>query len=60
MLSLIVGIDGRTSDIRVLTALGMGLEEEAIKAVKRWKFEPAIQGGKPVPVQIAVEVAFRL
>jgi len=59
-LSVIVGTDGRTSDVKVLTSLGMGLDEEAIKAVKRWKFKPAMQDGKPVPVQIAVEVSFHL
>lgn len=57
-LSVIVGTDGRTSDIRVLSAVGMGLDEEAIKAVKRWKFKPAMQDGKAAPVQIAVAVDF--
>ena len=59
-LSLIVRSDGRPSDIRVLSSLGMGLDEKAIEAVKNWKFEPAMKDGHPVAVQIAVEVDFHL
>jgi TonB family protein len=52
--------DGSTSHIRVLTSVGKGLDEKAINAVKRWKFKPAMLDGKPVAVQIAVEVSFHL
>ena len=47
-LGLIVGTDGRPSNIRVLNSLGMGLDEKAIEAVKSWKFEPAMKDGHPV------------
>lgn len=56
----IVGIDGRTHDIRVYRSLGMGLDEKAIEAVRQWRFEPGQKDGKPVAVQIGVEVNFRL
>ena len=59
-LSLIVGADGRPSNIRVASSLGMGLDEKAIEAVKTWRFEPAMKDGHPVAVQIAVEVDFHL
>jgi protein TonB len=59
-LELIVGVDGRPSNIRVASSLGMGLDEKAIEAVKKWKFEPATKNGRPVPVEIAVEVDFHL
>ena len=59
-LGLIVGTDGRPSNIRVLASLGMGLDEKAIEAVKNWKFEPAMKDGHPVRVEIAVEVDFHL
>ena len=42
-LGLIVGTYGRPSNIRVLSSLGMGLDEKAIEAVKNWKFEPAMK-----------------
>ena len=60
VLSLIVETNGHASHIRVASSLGMGLDEKAIEAVKRWKFKPAMQNGKPIPVQVAVEVAFHL
>lgn len=59
-LGLIVGTDGRPSNIHVLSSLGMGLDEKAIEAVKNWKFEPAMKDGHPVRVEIAVEVDFHL
>ncbi|HZP16907.1 MAG TPA: TonB family protein [Terriglobales bacterium] len=60
VLSLIVGPDGRPRDIHVSRALGMGLDEKAIEAVNKWRFEPAQKDGKPVAVAISVEVTFRL
>jgi len=59
-LGLIVEKDGHPSHIRVLKGLGMGLDENAIQAVKSWKFEPAMKDGHPVRVEIAVEVSFHL
>lgn len=60
VLWLIVGSDGRARDIRVARTLGLGLDEKAMEAVKNWRFEPALKDGKPVAVQINVEVTFRL
>ena len=60
VLWLIVGADGRPRDIRVSRALGMGLDEKAIQAVRQWKFEPAMKEGRAVAVQLNVEVSFRL
>jgi len=60
VLWLIVGPDGKPRDLRVARSLGLGLDEKAIEAVRRWMFEPALKDGKPVAVQINVEVSFRL
>ena len=59
-LSLLVGADGRPHDLKVQRGLGYGLDEEAIKAVKRWKFDPAVRDGKPVEASINIEVSFRM
>jgi TonB family protein len=58
VLWLVVGPDGKPRDIRVLRTLGSGLDEQAIEAVKNWRFAPAMKDGKPVAVQIDVYVNF--
>ena len=60
VLWLVVDANGRPQQIRVQRALGMGLDEKAIEAVKQWKFDPARKDGQAVPVMINVEVNFRL
>ncbi len=60
VLRLIVGPDGRTRDIHILKTLGLGLDEKAIEAVSRWRFDPALKDGRPVSVMVSVEVSFRL
>jgi protein TonB len=60
VLDLIVDATGRPTKIRVLNALGMGLDEKAIESVKNWKFEPGKKDGRDVAVEIAVEVDFHL
>jgi len=60
VLWLVVSPDGKPQQIRVTRALGMGLDEKAVEAVRQWRFEPAKKDGQPVPVQINVEVNFRL
>lgn len=59
-LSAIVDALGNPSDIRVVKSLGMGLDEEAVKTVKQWRFKPGTQDGRPVSVRITVIVTFRL
>jgi len=61
LISLIVDAQGNPQNPRVVRALGMGLDEKALEAVRKYKFKPAMKDGKtPVPVMITVEVNFRL
>ena len=59
-LSAIVNSTGTVASLRVISAAGMGLDEKALEAVRQWKFKPAMKDGKPVAVQIAVQVSFSL
>jgi TonB family protein len=59
VLSVVVGRNGVPSDIRVLRPLP-ALEDEAIDAVRRWRFKPAEKDGKAVPVFAQIEINFRL
>jgi periplasmic protein TonB len=60
LLWLIVGADGTPRDIKVVRRLGMGLDQKAVESVRQWKFAPATKDGKPVAVEVKVEVAFTL
>jgi protein TonB len=60
VLWLIVDSAGRPRDIKVIRGLGLGLDAKALEAVKQWRFQPALKDGKPVDVQISVEVEFHL
>jgi TonB family protein len=61
LIALIVDAQGNPINPHVVRALGMGLDEKALEAVRKYKFRPAMKGGKtPVPVAITIEVNFRL
>jgi protein TonB len=61
VLSLVVTADGRATDIHVAKGLGLGLDEEAIKAVSQWHFTPSKgPDGKNATVAVQIEVTFRL
>jgi TonB family protein len=61
LISLIVDAQGNPQDPRVIRALGMGLDEKALEAVRKYKFKPAMKDGRvAVPVRITIEVNFRL
>lgn len=59
LLSVVVLANGATDHITVISPLGYGLDEEAIKAVSAWRFQPGMKNGKPVDVRV-YEVTFRL
>ena len=56
----VVDTDGKFKNTRVERGLGFGLDEEARKGIQSWKFRPATFDGEPVPVQITLEMNFRL
>ncbi len=61
LVSLIVDAQGNPQNPRVVRPLGMGLDEKALEAVRKYKFKPAMKDGRtPVPVMITIEVNFRL
>lgn len=60
VLSIIVDEQGLPRGFKVVRPLGLGLDDRAIEAVKKWRFRPAYKDGKPVAVMASVEVNFRL
>lgn len=60
LLSIEVDASGRATNVHVVRSLGLGLDEKAIEAVKKWKFKPGYRNGVPVTVIATIEVNFRL
>jgi len=60
VLWLVVDAEGMPQEIKVTRALGMGLDDKALEAVRLWRFKAAMKDGTPVAVQINVEVSFHL
>jgi TonB family protein len=59
-LTIVIGPDGKVYRPRLSQALGLGLDEQARDKVLTWRFQPAIKDGKPVAVEVSVEVQFNL
>ena len=64
---LAVGVDGsgnvadvKLSGVSLSKSVDEGLGQSAIETLRTWKFKPAMKKGKPVPVEVIVEVNFRL
>jgi protein TonB len=55
-----VDVNGRPTHVRVMQGIGMGLDEKALEAVQQYKFKPAMENGKPVPVEMNVDVLFTI
>lgn len=61
-LKTVVQADGDVGDVQVTLSLDTeyGLDQQAINAAKEWKFKPGTKDGKPVPVEITLEMTFTL
>ena len=55
-----VDAQGRPTHVHVLRGIGLGLDEKAVEAVRQYKFKPAVENGRPVPVEMNVEVNFQI
>jgi protein TonB len=56
----IVNEQGQVENAQVVRGIGGGCDEEALKAVQQAEFEPGMQRGRPVRVQYALSINFRL
>lgn len=60
LVQCVVQLDGTVSDLRVVRSLGFGLDEEAIKAARQWRFQPGTRFGQPVKVEVLIGLSFSL
>ena len=61
-LECVVAATGGVGDVRVTRSLDpmFGLDQQAVNALKAWRFKPGEKDGKPVAVRVQVEMAFTL
>lgn len=60
MYHVVVGSDGKPAEIAVGRPIGFGLDENAVAAIRKASFQPAMKDGKPVPVVLDLVVQFRI
>lgn len=59
-LKIIIDADGKPRDLQVARSLGLGLDENAMAAVSKWKFQPGTKNGQVVAGPAQIEINFRL
>jgi len=57
---LVIGTDGLPRDLRIVCSSVPENNENALAAVKTWRFAPATKDGRPVAVAVEVDVSFKL
>lgn len=60
VLWLVVNAQGDVERANIVKPLELGLDQNALRTVRTWKFKPATRNGVGVPVRIMVQVSFRL
>ncbi len=62
LLEAVVQTDGTVGEVRVVRSLDpvFGLDQEALKAARQWRFVPGRRQGQPVPVLVSIELTFTL
>lgn len=56
----VVGPDGKVTEVAISRPIGFGLDENAVDAIRKATFRPAMKDGKPVAVMLNLDVPFRI
>lgn len=57
-LMIVVNEKGDVTEAKVTKGLGYGLDENAVEAVKVWRYKPAEKDGEPIAVKMEVTTSF--
>jgi TonB family protein len=60
VLYVVIGIDGKPTEVLVYQHLSSDLDDEAVRTVAQWRFTPATRNGQAVAISITIEINFRL
>ena len=59
VVALTIDTQGNPINVHIEKPIGMGLDENAINAVKQYRFTPAMQDGVPIAKRVHIEVDFQ-
>jgi len=51
---------GNVASLAVIDPIGLGVDESAVEAIQRWKFEPGHLNSKPVAINMILEMSYKL
>jgi TonB family protein len=60
MLRMVIGTDGRPKQVWIISPVGVGLDDAAVEAVRKWVYRPWVVDGRPLQVQTDVTVLYEL
>jgi TonB family protein len=60
VVQLIVDVKGKAQDVQIARSGGESFDDEAVRAVRNWKFKPASCNGEAMAIQLTVEINFSL
>jgi TonB family protein len=62
LIEAVVLPDGTVGQVQIVRSLDtvFGLDQEAMKAARQWRFAPGTRFGQPVPVLVTIELTFTL
>jgi TonB family protein len=55
-----IDADGRVSQARIVKGLGFGLDQNALVALRQWRFRPGTRGGVAAPMEVELDIEFTL
>ncbi len=60
MVSALVDENGIPSDLKVEHPVGLGIDQQALDAVRLYRFTPGLKDGRPTPIRVTMAVKFRI
>jgi TonB family protein len=58
LISVVITSKGEPDELRVIRSVDKDVDQNAMDAVKQWRFDPATKDGKPVAVRVSIEIRF--
>jgi TonB family protein len=58
LIGLVISSKGEPKEVHVVKSLEKDIDQSAVEAVQKWRFEPARKDGRPVAVRMSVEIRF--